>query len=194
VYQFHYRSGRYFSSTKLGVFSMAEPFVAEIKMFGGNFAPRGYATCDGQILSIAQNTALFSLLGTTYGGNGQTTFALPDLRGRGPMHPGQGNGLTDHVRGELDGSPSVTLINTEMPSHTHSLSGSNVPSDIDSPSPNAVLSRSAEGAIYAPSGGAATLNPLALSINGGNQPHNNMQPYLAVTFIIALQGIFPPRS
>jgi microcystin-dependent protein len=173
---------------------MAEPFVAEIKMFGGNFAPRGYATCDGQILSIAQNTALFSLLGTTYGGNGQTTFALPDLRGRAPMQPGQGNGLTDHVLGEMDGSPSVTLINTEMPSHTHTLSGTNAPSDIDTPSPNAVLSRSASGAIYAPTGGpATTLSPLALSINGGSQPHNNMQPYLVVTFIIALQGIYPPR-
>jgi microcystin-dependent protein len=164
---------------------MTEPFIAEIKMFGGSFAPRGYALCNGQLLSIAQNTALFSLLGTTYGGNGTTTFGLPNLQGRVPMHPGQGPGLTPRSLGESGGVESVTLSTQELPAHFHSAvtdsaATSNRPA-------GHVLAR---GGSYADTGNAL---PAGGSV-GGNQPHNNMQPFLTVNFIIALEGVFPSRN
>lgn len=169
---------------------MATPFIAEIVMFGGNFAPRSWAFCSGQIMSIAQNTALFSLLGTTYGGNGQTTFALPDLRGRVPMHPGSGPGLTPRSLGEQSGSETVTLQTTQIPAHNHLLNANNAAANDTIPN-GAFFS---EGSIYTTNAANAQLNPAAISNTGGSQPHNNIQPFLCVNFIIATQGIFPSRN
>ena len=182
----------------------SDPFIAEIYMFAGNFAPRGYAFCQGQIMSIAQNTALFSLLGTTYGGNGQTTFGLPDLRGRAPVGTGQGPGLAGIILGELAGAPSTTLAVTNMPAHTHAVTGtasqpsSSAAGNADSPNggipagsatdENYTAAASANGAL-APAPITATAGPA-----GGSQPFNNMQPYLGINFTIALQGIFPSRN
>ncbi|MFY1829874.1 phage tail protein [Myxococcus fulvus] len=174
---------------------MSEPYIGEIRMFAGNFAPRGWAFCQGQILSIAQNTALFSILGTTYGGNGQTTFALPDLRGRYPMQPGQGPGLSPRTLGEQGGTETVTLISTQMPAHTHSLNVSSQQGDTETPV-GTVLAADNNGAIFnyraAPIDG--TMNPAAIGVAGGSQPHNNMSPFLCLNFIIALEGIFPSRN
>lgn len=168
---------------------MADPFVAEIRIFPFNFAPRGWAWCNGQLLPLSQNTALFSLLGTTYGGDGRSTFALPDLQGRAPMHPGQGPGLSLHDLGETGGSETVTLLESEIPSHAHSV---NVVNDSGAqPSPgDAYLSRAS---VF-----NSTLNPVSmngqnLAPAGGNQPHNNMQPYLTMFFCVAMQGVFPQR-
>jgi microcystin-dependent protein len=175
---------------------MAEPFVGQIITTGFNFAPRGYATCDGQILSIAQNTALFSLLGTTFGGNGQTTFALPDLRGRVPIHQGQGPGLTNRTMGEQAGEENHTLISTEMPMHNHLFMTNNVSGALGTPSGN-FLSASSDAAVvslYRPTADGSTLNPQSIGLAGGSQPHNNMQPYLVISFSIAMEGIFPSRN
>lgn len=173
---------------------MADPYLAEIRMFGGNFAPRGWALCNGQLLSIAQNTALFSLLGTTYGGDGKTTFALPDLRGRAPIHFGQGPGLTPRDLGESDGTETVTLLTTEMPAHTHLLNCNNSVQFTSSPTPEgSVLGTVDSLNLYAPNANT-TMSPTSIGVSGSSQPHNNMQPYLCVNFIIALEGIFPPRS
>jgi microcystin-dependent protein len=167
---------------------MSEPFLGEIRMFGGNFAPRGWAFCNGQTLSIAQNTALFSLLGTTYGGNGQTTFALPDLQGRVPMHWGQGSGLSSRSLGEQDGVEAVTLTQQQLPAHTHTLNGST----------GAVNTTRPTNAIPAKGGSYTTAPPdtqmASPAVVGNNLPHGNMQPSLAVSFIIALEGIFPSRN
>jgi microcystin-dependent protein len=174
---------------------MASPFVAEIRIFAGNFAPKGWATCDGQILPISQNTALFSLLGTFYGGNGQTTFALPNLQGSAPMHAGQGPGLSERFVGEQSGEQAVTLLTSEMPAHSHgaqATSGSNQ----DSPAGNAwstIGTTRTPPALYN-SAQNAQMSPLALAITGADSPHNNMSPYLCLTFIIALQGVFPARN
>lgn len=174
---------------------MATPFVAEIRMFGGNFAPKNNAFCNGQIIAISQNTALFSLLGTTYGGNGTTTFALPDLRGRMPIGFGQGPGLSDYSLGEQSGVESVTLLATEIPSHSHVPVGSSAAGTSTNPS-NAVWAASVGGRTPPPLyTGAAALVPMAPALPaGGNQPHSNMQPYLAISFIIALTGVFPARN
>jgi microcystin-dependent protein len=174
---------------------MSDPFVAEIRMFAGNFAPRGWALCNGQLLQISQNTALFSLLGTTYGGDGKSTFALPNLQGRAPMHAGSGPGLSPHFLGEEAGVNSVTLLTSEMPSHSHLLLGTNARAGVGSPDGN-VLNRSVgENAYQTTSTGSLVgMDPNMVGLSGGSQPHNNMQPYLALTFIIALQGIYPPRS
>jgi microcystin-dependent protein len=172
---------------------MADPFVAEIRIFPFNFAPKGWAWCDGQLMPISQNTALFSLLGTTYGGDGKSTFALPDLQGRAPMHPGQGPGLSLHDLGETGGSETETLLQTEIPSHTHQLSASPDPSSVQDPSPARVLARSTPGFAYISGAPNASLAPQALATAGSTAPHNNMQPYLTFYFNIALQGIFPPR-
>jgi microcystin-dependent protein len=174
---------------------MSSPFVAEIRIFAGNFAPTGWATCDGQILPISQNTALFSLLGTTYGGNGQSTFALPNLQGSAPMHAGQGPGLSERLLGEQGGEQNVTLLVSELPAHSHgavATSGSNQ----DSPAANAwssIGTTRTPPALYSDTQNTQ-MSPLALAISGGSLPHNNMSPYLCLTFIIALQGVFPPRS
>jgi microcystin-dependent protein len=174
---------------------MAEPFIGQIIMAGFNFAPRGYATCDGQIISIAQNTALFSLLGTTYGGNGQTTFALPDLRGRVPIHQGQGPGLSPQFIGEVSGQENHTLINAEMPMHNHLVSTSNVSGAFGTPNGNFLAASSTpETALYRSTADGTTLNPQSIGLAGGNQPHNNMQPYLVINFAIAMEGIFPSRN
>jgi microcystin-dependent protein len=175
---------------------MSSPFVAEIRMFAGNFAPTGWATCDGQLIPISQNTALFSLLGTSYGGDGKSTFALPDLAGSAPMHQGQGPGLTSRFIGETAGEPAVTLIQTEMPAHNHALRAyTGDPGDSRIPGPSASLASPVPGSAYQTSTASQTgMSAGTLSVAGSSLPHNNMQPYLAVTFLIALQGVFPPRS
>ena len=172
-----------------------DPFVAEIRIFPFNFAPRGWAFCDGQILPLSQNTALFSLLGTTYGGNGQSDFALPNMQGNAPMHPGQGPGLSLHDLGETGGSETVTLLESEIPGHNHSIGAQNVPlGGTASPAGN-TFNRPASGNLYDNTN--TRLVPLAdqaLAPAGGDQPHNNMQPYLTLNFCIALQGVYPPRT
>jgi microcystin-dependent protein len=173
---------------------MADPFVAEIRIFPFNFAPKGWAWCDGQLLPLSQNTALFSLLGTTYGGNGKSNFALPDLQGRAPMHPGQGPGLSLHDLGETGGSETVTLLESEIPGHSHALRGSSDDADLKAPSSSRVLARSTSGFAYSASAPDVSMAPGALAPAGGDQPHNNMQPYLTFYFCIALQGVFPPRT
>ncbi len=173
-----------------------DPFVAEIRIFPFNFAPRGWAFCDGQILPLSQNTALFSLLGTTYGGDGKSNFALPNLQGNAPMHPGQGPGLSLHDLGETGGSDTVTLLDSEMPAHPHSLmAASNTPGNLNAPASDRALARSAGG--YAYKAAPATLVPMsgqAITPAGGGSPHNNMMPYLTLNLCIALQGVYPARG
>lgn len=174
---------------------MADPFVAEIRIFPFNFAPTGWAFCNGQILPLSQNTALFSLLGTTYGGDGQSNFALPNMQGNAPMHPGQGPGLSLHDLGETGGSQTVTLLQSEIPTHPHTLRGNFNTADVNDPSPARSVARSDTGFLYQ-SNAAANLTQMAanaLAITGGDQPHNNMMPYLTLNFNIALQGVFPAR-
>lgn len=175
---------------------MADPFVAEIRIFPFNFAPRGWAWCDGQLLPLSQNTALFSLLGTTYGGNGKSNFALPDLQGRAPMHPGQGPGLSLHDLGETGGSETVTLLESEIPSHSHGLRASTQPGEDSDPNSSEGLARSVGASLYqtATNTNIVPLAPEALAPAGGDAPHNNLQPYLTFYFCIALQGVFPPRT
>lgn len=168
---------------------MADPFVAEIRIFPFNFPPRGWAWCDGQMMPMSQNTVLFSKLGTTHGSISKNSFALPDLRGRAPMHPGQGPGLSLHDLGEQGGSETVSLLATEIPAHTHSLRVTTDDGDLKAPTSSRVLARSTSGFLYQTSAG--NLQPLsnqALAATGGNAPHNNMQPYLTLYFCIALQG------
>lgn len=174
---------------------MADPFVAEIRIFPFNFAPKGWAWCDGQLLPISQNTALFSLLGTTYGGNGKSNFALPDLQGRAPMHPGQGPGLSLHDLGEMGGSETVSLLESEIPAYSHQMMASSSPSDYPLPA-GASLSNLVDDTPYNPSisSQAVRMAAGALAPVGGDQPHNNMMPYLTFYFCIALQGVFPPRG
>jgi microcystin-dependent protein len=166
-----------------------DPFLGEIRMFGGNFAPQGWATCDGQILPIAQNTALFSLLGTTYGGNGQTTFALPDLRGRLPVHIG--GGLTI---GQAGGSETVILTTTNLPAHTHTANAASAATTLSPAGQYWAADPGANVAPYAAAPDGRVMSGTAIGAQGGNQPHANMQPFLAVTLIIALEGIYPSRS
>lgn len=176
---------------------MSQPFVAEIRMFGGNFPPKGWALCNGQTLPISQNTALFALLGTYYGGNGQSTFALPDLQASAPMHQGQGPGTSQRYLGEIGGQPAVTLLVSEMPFHTH------IPQATDASTPPQISPENTDWSsipgrtpppVYSTSTTPnAVMAPTAIAPAGGSIPHNNMQPYLAVTFIIAMQGVFPQR-
>jgi microcystin-dependent protein len=175
---------------------MSEPFLGQICSFGFNFAPRGWSQCNGQLMSISQNTALFSLLGTTYGGDGVTTFALPNLQGRVPLHQGQGPGLTNRVIGEQSGSETVTLNSTQMPQHNHIVSANSTDSN-----PNAAKSPAGNfpgyndaGPLWATTSNSVTMNPQMVNLAGGNQPHENMQPYLVINFCIALEGIFPSRN
>ncbi|HXU03433.1 MAG TPA: tail fiber protein [Polyangia bacterium] len=173
---------------------MADPFVAEIRIFPFNFAPKGWAFCNGQLLPLSQNTALFSLLGTTYGGDGKSTFALPNLQGSAPMHPGQGPGLSLYDLGEIGGSETVTLLQSETPLHAHTLRADTVDvADTNVPSANASFAQSSGGTLYQ-SASNTQLAPQAINPAGGSLPHNNMQPYLTLNFNIALQGVFPPRG
>ncbi len=181
---------------------MADPFVAEIRIFPFNFAPHGWAWCDGQLLPLSQNTALFSLLGTTYGGNGQSNFALPNLQGSAPLHPGQGPGLSLYDLGQTGGSDTVSLLSSEIPLHNHGVGAQTTPlGGVAVPSSSTTLSRPASGNLYfdttAPAAPAPTLVSMdanALASAGGDQPHNNLMPYLTLNFCIALQGVFPPRT
>jgi microcystin-dependent protein len=177
---------------------MSEPFIGEIIMFGGNFAPRGWAMCNGQLLSISQNTALFSILGTSFGGNGTTTFGLPDLRSRVPIHQGQGPGLSPYVLGQQGGPENVTLLQNNMPIHTHLANASTINADQPSPAgaiwASPVDSQGGAGTGYTKQAANTTMAPNAIGNAGGSVPFSIVQPYLAVTFIIALQGIFPSRN
>jgi microcystin-dependent protein len=174
---------------------MSDPFLGEIRIFAGNFAPVNWALCNGQVLPIQQYSALFSILGVTYGGNGQTTFGLPDFQGRAPIHQGQGPGLTPRVVGDANGSSVVTVGSNEMPAHTHQAKAVAAPDTLTDPTGHAwaAVGRSGQ-AIYATTVPDTQMSFQALAQAGGGQPHNNMQPYLGLNFIIALQGIFPPRS
>jgi microcystin-dependent protein len=173
---------------------MADPFVAEIRIFPFNFPPKGWAFCDGQLMPISQNTALFALLGTTYGGDGKSTFALPGLQGSAAMHPGQGSGLSLRSLGEIGGAETITLLVSEMPIHTHSAMVSTEISDVQIPTADVAYGRSGGGSAYTNNNaGLVTMAPQALAPAGSSLPHNNMQPYLTLSFCIALQGVFPPR-
>jgi microcystin-dependent protein len=171
---------------------MADPFVAEIRMFPFNFPPTGWAFCDGQLMPISQNTALFALLGTVYGGDGKSTFAIPDLQGSAAMHPGQGSGLSLRDLGEIGGAESITLLVSEIPVHTHTVMASPDIGDNTVPGPNVSLAASVGGLMYSTTSNS-TAAFQALPPAGGSLPHNNMQPYLTLNFCIALQGIFPQR-
>ena len=175
---------------------MSNQFIAEIRIFAGNFAPQGWAQCNGQLLSISQNTALFSLLGTTYGGDGRSNFALPNLQGSAPMNQGQGPGLSMRDLGEIGGQQAVTLLQTEMASHTHTVQafvgrGTNA----NAPGPALGIANSQGNFVYDPTSNSLTaMSPQGTSITGQSLPHNNMQPFLGLMFIIALQGVFPARG
>lgn len=176
---------------------MSEPFLAEVRMVGFNFAPRGWAFCDGQILPINQNQSLYSLLGTTYGGDGRTSFALPDLRGRTPIHVGRSDGGPDHPLGQKSGEETHTLSAAEMPQHTHTLHATTDTANQASPSGNLPAQVAATlDAIYGSAGDSLGVNLSSASVanTGGSQGHDNMQPFLAVNFCIALQGLFPSRN
>ena len=176
---------------------MSDKFVAEIRIYPFNFAPSGWAFCNGQLLPLSQNTALFSLLGTTYGGDGKSTFALPNLQGQAPMQPGQGQGLSLRDLGETGGTETVTLLVSEIPFHSHTIRSATIdPADSNIPTNNNIGS-SSNGSVYNSTTNGGTLvnmNDQTLAVTGGSIPHNNMMPYLTVNFCIALQGIFPPRS
>lgn len=171
---------------------MAQPYIGEIRMFGGNFAPLGWMFCSGQLVSIAEYETLFQLIGTTYGGDGQETFALPDLQGRIPIHQGTGQGLSSHVLGETGGVETVTLTTNQIPAHSHPFLATDNPASSTSPIGN-VPSKNASLDYYTDdlSGGTTTISPTMLQASGGSQPHNNFQPYLCVNFIISMFGIFP---
>jgi microcystin-dependent protein len=191
---------------------MADPFVAEIRIFPFNFPPKGWAFCDGQLLPISQNTALFSLLGTTYGGDGKSTFALPDLQGSAARHPGQGPGLSLYDLGQQGGVEAVTLLESEMPTHSHRFGGAtNTPTTAGDPTTMpptpATAFTNPDGNIWCKAPGGrngsiqlyhstpnAGINPDCMIPAGGSLPHNNLQPYLTLNFCIALQGVFPPRT
>ncbi len=183
---------------------MSEPLIAEIRMFGGNFAPRGFAFCEGQLMSIAQDTALFSLIGTTYGGDGQVTFGLPDLRGRFPMHRGQGPGLSSHTEGELSGAENISITQTNLPPHQHTLNATGNPGSLaaggsgDTPAGH-IFAGSATDENYSPVANAnGVMAPFQVTGTtgpvGGAQPFPITQPSLAVSFIIALEGVYPSRN
>ncbi len=170
---------------------MSSPYIGEIRMFGGNFAPVGWALCDGQSLAISQNDVLFQLIGTTYGGDGQTTFNLPDLRGRLPIHQGQGAGLSNRLIGESSGVESVTLTVNQIPSHIHAAQAQSATGNQPSPSGNVWAASSLNQFSSSPAN--VTMHPSSIGADGGSQPHDNFMPYLCVNFIIALFGVFPSQ-
>ena len=173
---------------------MADPFVAEIRIVPFNFPPTGWAMCNGQLMPISQNTALFALLGTTYGGDGKSTFALPDLRGMTAMHPGQGQGLSLRDLGQIGGSETVTLLQSEIPVHTHTAQGFALAASTKTPSAETALARGFGGSPYKVAGtNMQMMAPQTLSLAGGGLPHNNLMPYLTMLYIIAMQGVFPQR-
>ena len=173
---------------------MSQPYVGEIRMFGGNFAPAGWAFCQGQLVPISENDTLFNLIGTTYGGDGQETFALPDLQGRVPLHQGQGPGISqNYAIGEKGGVESVTLNSQQMPTHNHAVLTSNDIANSNSPN-DAILAQSTQILMYTQDTASKFMAPTALSLVGGNQPHENMQPFLVLSFIISLFGVFPTQN
>src|SRR5271165_3655358 len=174
---------------------MANPYVGEIRMAGFNFAPVGWAQCNGQLLPISQNTALFSLLGTFYGGDGKSTFGLPNMQGCAPMHFGSGAGLSQRDIGETGGETAVTVLTTQMPLHTH-VAQNAAASTSGTPGPTVIFGGGGRGKepAYAPAGTHVLMSAQAVGTTGGNQPHNNMPPYLTMNFVIALQGVYPARS
>jgi microcystin-dependent protein len=170
---------------------MSQPYIGEIRMFAGNFAPTGWALCNGQILSISENETLYNLIGTTYGGDGQNTFAVPNLCGRIPIHMGTGPGLSTYVIGQAAGTEQVTLLTTQIPSHTHTLNastGGTLSSDPTNNAPNGLAK------LYSKTLTSVGMAPNMIAPTGGSQPHNNMMPYLTVTFIISLYGVFPSQN
>ena len=174
---------------------MADPFVAEVRIFPFNFPPKGWAFCNGQILPLSQNTALFSLLGTTYGGDGKSNFALPNLQGSAPMHPGQGPGLSLHDLGEQGGSDTVTLLESEMPSHSHVLMANTNAATKSLATGNSFAKGATMTPYLAPTGAPlVAMSNQSIAPMGGSLPHNNMMPYLTLNFCIALQGVYPPRG
>ena len=174
---------------------MTQNYVGEIRVFAGNFAPLGGAFCDGSLLSISQNSVLFSLLGTTFGGDGQNTFGLPDLRGRALIHQGSAPGLSTYIIGQQMGSENVTLTTGQMGSHTHSFAGTTAAGTTPTPAPSVVLASTPSGfPIYDGSASPVALSPQAVTSAGGSLPHENRQPYLAMTYIIALEGIYPSQN
>ncbi len=172
-----------------------EPILGSVCFFAGNFAPRGFAFCDGQLLSIAQNTALFSLLGTTYGGNGQTNFALPDMRGRQIIHPGNGPGLSNIQLGQMDGAETVTLNINQIPSHNHGVSipATDALGNDNTPSPNKILAKTWPR-LYSDQSSSTSLSAFLSGNTGGSQPHSIRDPYIAMNCLIAMEGIFPSRN
>ncbi len=173
---------------------MSEPFIAEIRIFAGNFAPRSWAFCNGQLLPISQNTALFSLIGTTYGGDGRTTTALPNLQGRAPMHPGRGPGLTDRRLGERGGVEQVSLTETQLPSHAHAIRAVSSQGNTDTPEGNTYADTGDTNTFQTDTSSGLVAMGATSQNQGGGQSHNNMQPFLTLNFIIALQGLYPSRS
>ena len=173
---------------------MSEPFIGEIIMFGGNFNPRGWQLCNGQLLSISQNTALFSILGTTFGGNGTSTFGLRDMRGRRPIHAGTGPGLANYTLGEQGGTENVTLLLNNLPAHSHSVNVNGGGANSDSPKGNVPAKTSSP--VYSSAGpdGGSIMSPNMIGMTGGNIPVAILNPYLCVNFIIAVQGVFPSRN
>jgi microcystin-dependent protein len=173
---------------------MGEPYVGEIRMFGGNFAPQGWAFCNGALLPISENDVLFNLIGTTYGGDGQATFALPDLQGRVPVHAGQGPGISQNYQlGEKAGGESVTLTAQQIPVHTHAFMATTAAASSNDPG-GQVIAQSGQRAVYTQDSTNTNLAPSAVSSIGGSQPHDNMAPYLCISFIISLFGVFPSQS
>ena len=171
----------------------AQPFIGQIMVFAGNFAPQGWAQCNGQLMPISQYDALFSLIGTTYGGDGQTTFALPDLRSRVPIHQGQGPGLSGYVIGQNGGAEAVTLLTTQLPVHTHPAMGNSDAGTNTDPT-GGVWASGSTSTYIAGASANTNMNPTSISGSGGGQPHDNMLPFLTLNFCIALEGIYPSQS